>query len=76
MQNFGNHMEYRDITQIRYNIQIQKEEIGQRTERIKHIGTKFQFQRHNQLRGGHKVYFYSQNFDFLNVSQESKQCTQ
>ena len=80
MQNFGNHMENRDFTHIRYSIQAQNVEIGQRIERIGHISTKFQFQewtRHNQLRGSHKLYCYSQYFlEILHVCQENKECTQ
>ena len=74
MQNFGNHMENRDITQIRYNIQDQNAKTSQRTERIRHIHTKFQSQdltRHKQLRGSHKVLTI-----FFHASQASKECTQ
>ena len=66
MQNFGNHMKIGTS---------HRSDIGQRTERIKHIGIEFQFQfqertRHNQLRGSHKVYFYSQIFYFFCMKVE------
>ena len=57
--------EFLNVTQIRYNTQAQNAKIGQRTEKIWHLSTKFQFQewtRHNQFRGSHKLYCYSQYF--------------
>ena len=83
MQNFGNHMENRDITQIRYNIHAQnvdtwhKQDKGQRGSDT--LAQNFNFKNRKGINNSRGVIRYIAThkiLTFLHISRASKECTQ